>query len=210
MAVTARQIKPLVFVLALLPLASIGAGLWLDRLGANPVETVIRASGDWTLRLLLITLAISPLRRVLGWRWVTGLRRMLGLFVWFYASLHLLAYLWLDQFFDWREIFLDILERPFITVGMLGWLLLTPLALTSTRAAMRRLGRNWTRLHRLVYGIAILGILHFWWLVKADGREPLLYAVLLMVLLGERFYHARHRKRASGKAGPGVFKPLYR
>ncbi|RTZ61248.1 MAG: sulfoxide reductase heme-binding subunit YedZ, partial [Gammaproteobacteria bacterium] len=156
MAMTARQIKPVVFILALLPLASIAAALWLDRLGANPVEAIIRGTGDWTLRLLLITLAVSPVRRLLGWRWAPGLRRMLGLFVWFYASLHLLSYLWLDQFFDWQEIFYDILERPFITVGVLGWLLLTPLALTSTNAAMRRLGTNWKRLHRLVYLIAIL------------------------------------------------------
>ena len=199
MAMTARQIKPVVFILALLPLASIAAALWLDRLGANPVEAIIRGTGDWTLRLLLITLAVSPVRRLLGWRWAPGLRRMLGLFVWFYASLHLLSYLWLDQFFDWQEIFYDILERPFITVGVLGWLLLTTLALTSTTAAMRRLGTNWKRLHRLVYLIAILGVLHFWWLVKADVREPFIYMAILALLFAERIRHGVRRKASAGK-----------
>jgi sulfoxide reductase heme-binding subunit YedZ len=181
-------IKPLIFILSLLPLVWWGFGLAFNYLGANPIETVIRGSGEWALRFLLITLAISPLRRLLGWAKLMRLRRMLGLFSWFYASLHLLIYLSLDQFFDWTAIFYDILDRPFITVGMLAFLLLIPLGLTSNNASMRRLGKNWLRLHQLVYPLAISAVIHFWWLVKADLFEPIIYATILSLLLGERLY----------------------
>lgn len=181
-----RLIKPLVFIAALAP------GVWLvvaalsDSLGANPIEAVTRSLGDWALRFLLLTLAITPLRRVAGWRWLSGYRRMLGLYSFFYASLHLLSYVVLDQFFYWPEIGADILMRPFITVGMLSYLLLIPLAFTSTGGWMHRLGRNWQRLHRLVYLCATGAVVHFYMLVKADTREPLIYAALLAVLLASR------------------------
>ena len=176
-------IKPTVFVLCLLPLAWLVFALLSDRLGANPIEALTRETGEWTLRFLLITLCMTPLRKAKGWRWPIRIRRMLGLFAFFYGCMHLTTYLWLDQFFDWGEIGRDILKRPFITVGMLAFVLLVPLAVTSTNAMMRRLGRNWARLHQLVYVIPALGVLHFWWLVKADVREPLVYALLFLALM---------------------------
>lgn len=182
--------KPAVFVLALLPLALLGWGVWQDTLGANPIEYLTRSLGEWTLRLLLFTLLISTLRRATGWVQGLRLRRMLGLFAFFYGTLHLFSYLWLDQFFDWEEIGYDILDRPFITVGMLAFVLMLPLALTSFRAAMRKLGRNWQRLHKLIYPLTMLAVLHFWWLADSKARTamPLLYSVLLAVLLGERVF----------------------
>ena len=181
-----RLFKPLVFILLLLPLAFYAWGMWQDTLGANPLEAVIRGLGDWGLRILLLTLAISPLRRLLKWAQLLRLRRMLGLYAYFYIVLHLMSYLWFDQFFDWEEIWFDIIERPFITIGMVAVVLLTPLAITSTKGMIRRLGKNWMRLHKLVYPISILAIIHFWWMVKLDISEPILYASILTVLLGER------------------------
>jgi len=176
-------LKPLVFLLCLLPLAVLVWQLYADQLGANPIDEVADATGEWTLRFLLITLVATPLKQLLGWSWVIRVRRMLGLVAFFYASIHLLTYLWLDQFFDWGEIWRDILDRPFITVGMLAFVLLLPLVVTSTNAAMRRLGRNWKKLHRLAYVVPALGVLHFWWLVKADVLVPLIYGAVLAVLL---------------------------
>jgi sulfoxide reductase heme-binding subunit YedZ len=179
-------LKSVVFIACLLPVLAL---LWRAQhglLGANPIEEIIATSGTWTLRFLLLTLLLTPLKRKFGWQWPVRLRRMMGLYAFFYACLHLFAYLWLDQFFAWREIWLDIVDRPFITVGMLAFILLVPLAATSNQSMTRRLGRNWKRLHRLAYVIPCLGILHFWWLVKADIREPLLYAVLLIALLLSR------------------------
>jgi sulfoxide reductase heme-binding subunit YedZ len=176
-------IKPSVFLLCLLPLTWLAFALLTDRLGANPIEALTRETGEWALRLLLITLCMTPLRRATGQAWPLRIRRMLGLFAFFYACVHLSTYLWLDQFFDWGEIGRDILKRPFITVGMLAFTLLLPLAATSNRAMIRRLGRNWVRLHQLVYVIAALAVLHFWWMVKADVREPLVYAVLFLCLM---------------------------
>jgi len=181
-----RFLKPLVFLLCLLPLVVLIWRLFADQLGANPIDEVADTTGEWTLRFLLITLMASPLKRLLGWTWAIRARRMLGLFAFFYATLHLTTYLWLDQFFDWGEIWLDILDRPFITVGMLAFVLLLPLVVTSNNAMVRRLGRNWKRLHRLAYVIPLLGVLHFWWLVKADVLEPLVYGAVLVVLLGFR------------------------
>lgn len=183
-----KVFKPAVFGLALVPLALLGWGVWQDTLGANPIETVTRSLGEWTLRFLLLTLLISTLRRATGWLQGMRLRRMLGLFAFFYGTLHLCSYLWLDQFFDWGEIWLDILDRPFITVGMLAFLLMVPLAATSFKAAMRKLGKNWLRLHKLVYPLTMLGVLHFWWLADSKVRTdmPLVYTVILAVLLGER------------------------
>lgn len=176
-------IKPVVFTFCLVPLAWLVFALLTDRLGANPIEELTRNSGEWTLRLLLLTLSMTPLRKITVWRWPIRLRRMLGLFAFFYVCLHLSTYVWLDQFFDGSEIWRDIIKRPFITIGMLAFVLLIPLALTSTNAMMRRLGRNWSRLHQLVYIIAALGVLHFWWLVKADVREPLVYAAVYLLLM---------------------------
>lgn len=178
--------KPLVFCVSLLPLVWLCWLAWQDRLGANPIETLSHRTGDWSLRFLLLTLAVTPLRRLSGWNWLLKFRRMLGLFAFFYVCLHLGVYLIFDQFFDPSAILEDIAKRPYITVGFAGFLLLIPLAATSTNGMIKRLGRNWQRLHRLVYLIAVLGVVHYWWLVKADISEPLLYAGLLTMLLGYR------------------------
>lgn len=177
------------FVLCLLPLAHYGLGVWEDTLGANPIEAVTRGLGDWALRLLLVTLAVTPLRRLTGWAWLARLRRTLGLFVFFYASLHLITYLWLDQFFDWIAIGQDIVKRPFITVGMITFALLVPLAATSSNAMIRRLGgQRWRELHRLIYPLAMLAVLHYTWMVKVDVRQPAMYGALLALLLGLRLW----------------------
>ena len=182
-----RPVKALVFVAALGPLAWLGWGAWSHALGANPIEAITRETGTWTLRFLVLSLAITPLRRITGWNDATRFRRMLGLFAFFYGSLHLLTYLWLDQFFDWPAIVKDVYKRPFITAGAAGFVLMLPLALTSTAGMIRRLGgRAWRRLHRLAYLAAMAGVVHYWWLVKADIRRPRLYAVLLAILLGYR------------------------
>lgn len=187
MAATAlTRVKPFVFVLCLLPAAGLAHGAYFGTLGANPIEALTHGTGEWGLRLLLLTLSLTPAARLSGRAWLMGLRRMLGLFAFFYATLHLITYLWLDQFFLWREILLDIAERPFITVGMAAFVLLVPLAATSTRAMMRRLGPRWKPLHRLVFLSAALAVLHFLWLVKADLQRPLIYAGVLALLLGYR------------------------
>lgn len=190
--------KPLVFAVSLLPLAWMVWLGWQDQLGANPVETLSHRTGDWSLRFLLLTLAVTPLRRLNGWNWLQRFRRMLGLFAFFYVCLHFSVYLVFDQFFDGRAIVADIAKRPYITVGFAGWLLLIPLAVTSTNGMIKRLGRNWQRLHRLVYLIGALGVLHYLWLVKADITEPLVYAGVLTVLLGYRLWWRRaHSATAS-------------
>lgn len=186
--------KIVLFVACLIPAGVLGWNFFHDQLGANPFEALTRESGEWTLRLLLVTLLMTPLRGILHKAWPLQLRRMLGLYCFFYACLHLLTYLWFDQFFDWQEITKDILKRPFITVGITAWILLLPLAVTSTNGMMRRLGRNWKRLHRSIYLIATLGVLHFIWLVKADLREPLIYAGILILLLGYRLAKWRQKR----------------
>lgn len=189
-------IKAIVFVLCLVPAANLALGWQADALGANPIETITRASGEWTLRFLLITLAVTPLRRLSGLHWLLRLRRMLGLYAFAYAAAHLTTYLWLDQFFDWGAIARDILERPFITVGFAAFVLLIPLAATSNSFAIRRLGgRKWQSLQRSTYGIAILGVVHFWWLVKADVIEPAIYALILAALLGVRAWWRELERR---------------
>jgi sulfoxide reductase heme-binding subunit YedZ len=180
--------KPLVFSACLLPLAWLFWLGWSDQLGANPVETLSHRTGDWSLRFLLLTLAVTPLRRLTGWNGLQRFRRMLGLFAFFHVCLHFGVYLIFDQFFDLSAIIADVAKRPYITVGFTAFLLLIPLAATSTNRMIKRLGRNWQRLHRLVYLIAILGVLHYLWLVKADLREPLMYAGILAVLLGYRLW----------------------
>lgn len=197
MSIRLRWSKLVLFGLALLPFAWLLADTLGNRLGADPVQQITHRSGDWTLRLLLATLAVTPLRRVTGYHPLIGYRRMLGLFAFFYACLHFATYLVLDLGGFWSEIIPDILKRPFITVGFLAWLGMLPLALTSTKGMMRRLGRRWQLLHRLVYATGVLAVLHFLWLVKADKSEPLIYAVVLAVLLGARALGRRGR-RAQG------------
>ncbi|MDD5390895.1 MAG: sulfoxide reductase heme-binding subunit YedZ [Gallionellaceae bacterium] len=190
-------LKTGLFLLCLVPLANLVYGLLSDTLGANPIEALTRGLGDWTLRFLLITLAVTPLRRLSGLNWLLKLRRMLGLFTFFYALLHFASYVWLDQFFDWAAIWKDIVKRPFITVGFASLLLLTPLAATSTNAMIKRLGgRRWQLLHRAVYAIGLFAVLHYWWMVKKDITQPAIYAVLLTLLLGLRVYWMLRRAGA--------------
>jgi sulfoxide reductase heme-binding subunit YedZ len=179
-------IKAVVFVLALLPLARLTVLGVMDNLGSNPVEFVIRSNGTWTLTFLLITLSITPLRQWTGMNWLLALRRMLGLYTFFYAVLHFLSYVWLDQWFDWNAIVKDVAKHRYVLVGFTAFLCLIPLAVTSTNAMMRRLGKRWQALHRLVYFIAMLGVVHYWWLVKKDLTLPLIYGVVLLLLLGYR------------------------
>jgi sulfoxide reductase heme-binding subunit YedZ len=193
------RIKAVAFILALLPLARLVYGSFAGTLGANPIETITRSTGTWTLVFLLITLAVTPLRRLSGWNWLLRLRRMLGLFAFFYVCLHFLTYVWLDQFFDWGAIVKDVVKRPFITVGFAAFIMLIPLAATSTDAMVRRLGAGrWLALHRLVYVIAICGVLHYWWLVKRDVTQPAIYAAVLALLLGFRIVARRRRDAARG------------
>jgi sulfoxide reductase heme-binding subunit YedZ len=194
-----QTFKATLFLLCLLPLARLA---WLGAnggLGANPIEFITRSTGTWTLNVLLITLAVTPARQLLQWPALLRYRRMLGLYAFFYASLHFLTYLWLDQYFDWRAMLGDIVKRPFITAGFSAFILLLPLAATSTQAMMKRLGHDWQRLHRLVYLIACLGVAHYLWLVKKDLSQPLLYAAILALLLGARLIAAA-RKRSGGPA----------
>ena len=189
-----RAIKAVVFVVALAPLARLALGVvaFPEWLGTNPAEFITRSLGDWTLRFLLLTLTVTPLRRVTGWHWLLRLRRMLGLFAFFYGVVHLTSYVAFDHVFAIDEILKDIVKRPFITVGFTALALMTPLAMTSTNAMVRRLGAHrWTALHRLVYPIAVLGVVHFWMMVKRDITEPAIYAVVLAVLLGYRVAVAR-------------------
>jgi len=197
----ASLVKPLLFAASLGPLACLSLGAWQGSLGANPIETITRATGVWTLRFMLVALAVTPARWLTGLKDLIRLRRMLGLFAFFYGSLHLLTYVWLDQFFDVAAIARDVVKRPFITAGFSAYVLLVPLALTSTAGMIRRLGgRTWRRLHRLAYVTAALGVVHYWWLVKLDTRPPRNYAILLAVLLLVRVWIVvkarRERQRA--------------
>jgi sulfoxide reductase heme-binding subunit YedZ len=191
-------VKPLVFLACLIPFLLLLRGVLDGDLGANPLERVTDVTGQWGLRFLLLTLAITPLRRLTGWTWLLRFRRMLGLFVFFYITLHFLTWVWLDQELSWGNILADIVKRPYVTVGFSAWLLLLPLAATSTRGMMRRLGRKWQRLHRAVYAIGVLAILHYIWLVKADLLEPLIYAAVLILLLVVRWRPQLIRRPAWG------------
>ena len=193
-------LKPLVFVVCLLPLAWLGGRLVLGELGANPIEALIRGLGDWALRFLLIALAVTPLRKITGWNWLGGLRRMLGLFAFFYVVMHFASFIGLDQFFDWPAIGREIVKRRYITIGMAAVLLLIPLAVTSTDAMVRRLGgARWRKLHRLVYVIAPLGVTHHWMMVKKDLTEPMIHAAILALLLGWRVVAARKAARHNAR-----------
>lgn len=184
--ISTRAFRLGLFLLCLFPLARLVALGASGGLGANPIEFVTRSTGTWTLVGLLLTLSITPLRRLTGWTALVRHRRTLGLFAFFYASLHFVTYLWLDQFFDLASVARDIVKRPFITLGFAAFVLLIPLALTSTHRMMKTLGRRWQQLHRLVYGIALLGVLHDLWLVKKDLTQPLIYGSVLAVLLAAR------------------------
>jgi sulfoxide reductase heme-binding subunit YedZ len=180
-------LKPLVFLACLGPLATLAWKVMQQNLGANPVDVITRSTGKWTLTFLLITLAVTPLRRLSGMPWLIRFRRMLGLFAFFYGSLHLMTYVWLDKFFDVPAMLHDIAKRKFITAGMTAWVCMLPLAVTSTTGWIRRLGgKRWQKLHRLIYLSASAGVIHFIWLVKADLRRPLTYGAVLAILLAYR------------------------
>ncbi|NOU26134.1 MAG: sulfoxide reductase heme-binding subunit YedZ [Methylotenera sp.] len=193
-------VKAFVFMLCLVPLMRL---FWLgfqDNLSANPIELIERSTGFWALFILLATLSLTPIRLVTGRAWQLQLRRMLGLFMFFYACIHLVIYVWLDFSFDWNAICKDIVKHPRILVGFAAFILALPLALTSTNSMMRRLRERWRQLHQLVYLLAVLAIVHFWWLVKKDIREPLFYALVLCVLLGLRIhYHFSKTTKPTGK-----------
>ena len=182
-----RILKVLVFAVCLGPLAVLVWKGFHELLGANPVDVITRSTGKWTLTFLLITLSVTPVRKLAGLPWLIRFRRMIGLYAFFYGSLHLMTYIWLDKFFDVREMLHDILKRRFITAGMTAFTLMLPLALTSTTGWIRRLGgKRWQKLHRLIYFSAAAGVIHFIWLVKADLRQPLTYGAVLAVLLAYR------------------------
>lgn len=192
-----RLLKIPVFIACLLPLGklSLEAFGWAGlSLGANPIEELIHRCGLWGLNFLYITLTVTPLRRISGWNWLIRFRRMFGLFAFFYLCLHFTTYAGLDQRFDFMAIGEDILKRPYITLGITGLTLLIPLAITSTTGMMRRLGHRWLQLHRLVYLVAILGTVHFYWQVKKDVFDPLIYAGILALLLGFRLVVYWHKK----------------
>jgi len=209
---TAAVLKAVVFVAALVPVTrlAVAVGIYPEWLGANPAEYITRSTGDWTLRFLLITLAVTPLRRTLGWHWLAGFRRMLGLYAFFYCLVHVASFVSFDHVFELAEILKDIVKRPFITVGFLSLVLMLPLAISSTDKMVRRLGaKRWMALHRLVYVIAPLGVLHFWWMVKADVTEPAIYAVIVACLLAYRMIAKikEFRRRAGRSARPPLPQP---
>jgi len=181
-----KYLKPLVFLACLIPLGRLGWKALNAGLGANPIQVITWSTGTWTLVFLLVTLSVTPVRKLTRQYWLIQFRRMLGLFAFFYACLHFTTYIWLDQFFDWHGITKDVAKRPFITVGFTAFVLLIPLALTSTQASIRRLGKRWHRIHQLIYVTAVLGIIHYIWLVKKDIRKPVIYASILGVLLAYR------------------------
>lgn len=191
-----RVIKPVLFVVCALPLLSVvwaAFGIGGASLGTNPVEAIQDTFGQWGLRFIVITLAVTPLRDWFNMPWLVQLRRMLGLYAFFYVLMHFLTWLVLDQGLYWSGILEDIAKRPFITIGFTALLLLVPLAVTSTNKMMRRLGKRWKSLHRLIYGISLLGVWHYYWQVKSDTTEPLIYLAIVLVLLGWRVWKARSR-----------------
>jgi sulfoxide reductase heme-binding subunit YedZ len=183
-----KRLKLVIFVLALLPLLRLIERGVQNNLSANPLEFITRATGDWAIYFLCLTLLVTPLRRMTGLNWLLRLRRLLGLYVFFYAFLHFLCFLWFDHFFDLEEMVKDIVKRPFIAVGFAAFVLLVPLAVTSSDRLMRQLGRWWGRLHRLIYGVALLAVLHFWWMKsgKNNLQEPMIIGLVMVLLLGSR------------------------
>jgi sulfoxide reductase heme-binding subunit YedZ len=193
----------LLITAALFPLYLLISGFFRDSLGPNPIEKITHETGSWTLRLLLAALAVTPLRRMARAPGLIRFRRTLGLLAFFYATLHLFTYLWLDQFFDWNAIARDVARRRFITAGVVSFAAMVPLAATSTRGWIVRLGgKRWQRLHRLVYLAAAAGVVHFWWLVKSDVREPAMYAALFTLLMIARVFRIRQQTPARTTASP--------
>lgn len=197
-----RLVKPLLFVAALGPAAYLVVLIFTGGLGVNPPETLQLETGIWALRFLIVTLAITPLRRLSGWNRAIQYRRMFGLFAFFYASLHFLTYLVLDQSFDLERIFQDIGKRPFITLGFLAFVLLIPLALTSTKGWIRRLGRRWQVLHRLIYVSAVSAAIHYLWKGKVLVASPIVYAVVIAALLGFRIVWGVRKRAGAARSGP--------
>ena len=193
-----KRVKLFIFVVALLPLLRLIERGVHDNLSANPLEFITRATGDWAIYFLCLTLLITPLRRLTGLNWLLRLRRLLGLYVFFYAVLHFLCFLWFDHFFDLEAMGKDILKRPFIAVGFTAFVLLLPLAATRTDRMMRQLGRWWGRLHRLIYAVALLAVLHFWWMKsgKNNLQEPMIIALVMALLLGSRLMFLWRSRRA--------------
>lgn len=189
--------KPIIFLICLIPALSLVANAFglLGSLGANPIEAILDRFGNWTLRFIMITLAVTPLRQLTAWNWLSRFRRMLGLFTFFYGFMHFTTWLVLDREMRLSDILEDLTERPFIAVGFSAILILTALAATSFTAIRRRMGANWQTLHNAVYATAILGVWHYWWQVKKDVTEPQVYAAILAVLLGFRLIHQWRRKR---------------
>lgn len=200
MVLTRRLTKVLLFVTALIPAALLVRGMLTSNLGVNPAETIQLSTGRWALKFLIATLAITPLRRLTHWNILIQYRRMLGLFAFFYATLHLSTYVVLDQYFAFDAMVTDVIKRPFITMGMAAWLLMLPLALTSTKGWIRRLGKRWTKLHMLVYGSAACAAIHFAWKVKVLTGDPVIYGGIIAVLLGFRIVWAV-RKRLTVRRG---------
>jgi sulfoxide reductase heme-binding subunit YedZ len=206
-----RYLKVAVFLACLAPLGLLGWDAYTQNLGANPIEKITHTTGDWTLRFLLITLSITPARKLLGVPALIKFRRMLGLYAFFYGSLHFSTYIWLDKFFNLHEMLADVAKRKFITVGFTAFVLLIPLAVTSTAGWIRRLGgKRWQMLHRLIYITAICGVIHYLWLVKADIRKPLEYAAILAVLLSYRVgvWIMPKIKKQEGVSSVGRAQPL--
>jgi sulfoxide reductase heme-binding subunit YedZ len=190
-------LKVVLFILSLGPFARLAIGAFTDNLGTNPVELLTRSTGTWTLVFLCITLGITPVRKLTGWNWLSQYRRMFGLFAFFYVSLHFTTYIWFDQYFDVQSIIKDVIKRPFITVGFAAFLLLIPLAITSNNYLTRKLGaKRWQTLHRLVYLICILGVVHYWWLVKRDLTQPIIYAVIVALFLVARLIWRKQKPKA--------------
>ena len=201
--------KPVVFLLCLLPLAALGSRALHGELTANPIEFITHATGDWTLRFLVITLCITPFRKILHLPELIRFRRLLGLFAFFYACLHFTTYIWLDKFFDLSEMWKDIAKRKYITVGFTAFLLLIPLAVTSTSASIRRLGgKRWQRLHRLIYFSAALGVIHYYWLVKSAVIRPLTYGAIVAILLLWRLFSSL-AKKTQLRVDPAAVRPLH-
>jgi methionine sulfoxide reductase heme-binding subunit len=208
-----RYLKPVVFAACLVPVARLAWKGFNSALGANPIEVITRSTGLWTLIFLMITLSVTPLRKLTSQAWLIKYRRMLGLFAFFYGSLHFLTYFWLDKFFDFNDIVKDVYKRPFITAGFTAFVLMVPLAVTSTRGWIARLGgKRWNLLHKLIYVSATAGVIHFIWLVKKDISEPVRYAIILSLLLGYRVvawaWKAPAKARTPVKARPRVMQRL--
>jgi sulfoxide reductase heme-binding subunit YedZ len=206
--VKAKYLKPIVFCACLVPLARLGWKALNSALGANPIQVITFSTGTWTLVFLLITLSVTPLRKLTRQYWLIQYRRMLGLFAFFYGCLHFTTYIWLDQFFDLHSIYKDIWKRPFITAGFTGLVLMIPLAATSTKWAIRKLGKRWQTLHRLIYISATAGVVHYLWLVKKDKRIPEMYAAVLAVLLVYRVVVWWRGRKASEPSAGSITPPL--